>query len=250
MIYICSQTLLVSYLFLMTNIRKQKHQKMAKILKTVVFIGSGRDMQAFWGGDKRLGDRIIKYVIPFLEKRCGSVGDDKVEHDVTVFDPLVVFGDDGALKESGAELKHLHFFFKQGSAPTKMEEMRKSIMDADSFLVITPEYNHSVPPALASMIGHFGGSNYAYKPSGIITYSVGPWGGARTAVALRPLLSELGCLPVSKLCCFPSVTEIFNEDGTPKDPEHRILKQLPGLLDQLEWWTVACKAQRKKSGTP
>jgi len=39
------------------------------------------------------------------------------------------------------------------------------------------------------MLGHFGGSNYAYKPSGIITYSSGPWGGARAAIAIRPLLS-------------------------------------------------------------
>ena len=29
------------------------------------------------------------------------------------------------------------------------------------------------------MLDHFGGSNYSGKPSGIVTYSNGPWGGTR-----------------------------------------------------------------------
>ena len=47
---------------------------------------------------------------------------------------------------------------------------------------------------------------------------------------------ELGCLPVSKLCGIPTVADLFEVDGSPKDPEERMLKQLPALLDQLEWW--------------
>lgn len=222
----------------------------SKVLKTVVFLGSSRDMQAFWGGDKRLGDRVLKYVVNFLNERRVTVGDVKVKHEVTVFDPLEVFGEGGALHSSGAQLTTPHFYFKQGESPSEMSEMRNIIKEADAYLIVSPEYNHSVPPALSSMLGHFGGSNYAFKPSGIITYSVGPWGGARAAIALRPLLSELGCLPVSKLCGFPSVSDLFTEDGMPKDPEHRMLKQLPGLLDQLEWWALASVAQREKSGTP
>ena len=75
--------------------------------------------------------------------------------------------------------------------------------------------------------------------SAIVTYSPGPWGGMRAAMALQPLLHELGCLPVSKLCGFPTVADIFNEDGTPKDPENRMLKQLPAMLGQLEWAAIA-----------
>ena len=55
---------------------------------------------------------------------------------------------------------------------------------------------------------------------------------------------ELGCLPVSKLCGLPSVSELLESDGTPKDADHRMLKQLPDLLTQLEWMAVAMKNQR------
>ena len=35
-----------------------------------------------------------------------------------------------------------------------------SIKAADGYVVVTAEYNHSLPPALTSLMGHFGGSNY------------------------------------------------------------------------------------------
>jgi NAD(P)H-dependent FMN reductase len=95
------------------------------------------------------------------------------------------------------------------------------------------------------MMGHFGGSLYKFKPAGIITYSPSPYGGARAAVALRPFLSELGCLSASKLACFSMVGDIFNEDGTVKDEESRQLKQLPGMLDQVEWLATACLKQKE-----
>ena len=47
------------------------------------------------------------------------------------------------------------------------------------------------------MMNQVGCSKYANKVSGSICYSGFPSaaGGARCAVALRPFLSELGCLP-------------------------------------------------------
>jgi len=55
---------------------------------------------------------------------------------------------------------------------------------------------------------------------------------------------ELGCLPVSKLCGLGTVSDVLEVDGTPKDKETRMLKQLPELLTQLEWMAVAMKNQR------
>ena len=51
----------------------------------------------------------------------------KVLHDVTVFDPLEVFGEGGALAQSGCQLSEPHFFFKPGSAPAAMDAMRDAI---------------------------------------------------------------------------------------------------------------------------
>jgi len=198
-----------------------------------------------------LGDGILKWVKKEISKRSSSLGDiEEITHELTVFDPIEVFGKGGALESSGAEIRTPHFFFKPGEAPEGMEAMAKTIQEADCYLVVTPEYNHSLPPSISGMIGHFGGSSFAGKASGIITYSVSPLGGARAAVALRPFLSELGCLPVSKMACFSMFGDIFDQDGTVKDEDSRQLKQLDGLMGQLEWLAIACANQRDASGVP
>lgn len=98
-------------------------------------------------------------------------------------------------------------------------------------------------------MGHFGGSNFACKPSAIVTYSPSPFGGIRAAMALRPFLSELGCLPVSKLTGFPMAGDLFEANGTPKDPNNRMLGQLPPMIAQLEWMAIAMKRQRDLAGS-
>ena len=218
-------------------------------LKTVVFFGSARDVTPPWGGDSRLGDRVMSWVKSTLARRSESLGSDSVTHDVSVIDPLKVFGKDGALSGfTGGELRSPVFMMKFDDVPQAAKDLGDTIKNADCYLIVSPEYNHSIPPALASIMGHFGGSNYKCKPSGIVTYSPGPWGGQRAAMAIQLLCHELGCLPVSKLCGIPTVSDLFEADGTPKDPSHRMLKQLPELLTQLEWMAVAMANQRKKTG--
>lgn len=218
------------------------------VLKTVVFVGSARSAPAFWGGDSRLGDRALEWVKSTLAAREAPVGTgDAVTHDVTVFDPIEVFGEGGALASS-QQLGTPHFYFKGGEAPAAMEAMKETIKAADAYIIVTAEYNHSVPPALLSMLGHFGGSNFSAKPSGIVTYSVGPWGGARAAISIQPVLHELGCLPVSAMVHLPSLGGLIDEAGVPTDAEARPLGQLPKMLAQLEWMALAMKTQRDALG--
>jgi chromate reductase, NAD(P)H dehydrogenase (quinone) len=146
------------------------------------------------------------------------------------------------------ELKTPTFFLKE--LPPDVQRLKDIIVEADCYIIVSPEYNHTIPPALSSLMGHFGGSCYKAKPSGIVTYSAGPWGGMRAAMAIQIMNHELGCLPVSKLCGIPFVSDVLNEDGTPK-PENshsRMLHQLPEMLTQLEWMSVAMKRQRDLTG--
>ncbi|KAL9190017.1 hypothetical protein ACHAXT_007228 [Thalassiosira profunda] len=218
-------------------------------LRTVVFLGSARNISPPWGGDSRLGDRVLAWVKSALTSRSASLGDDTVTHKLKIVDPLDCFSPGGALHFSGGELRQPAFFTPADKLPEATKQLQEEIKNADCYLIVSPEYNHSVPPALASIMGHFGGSNYTCKPSGIVTYSPGPFAGMRAAMQIQVLCHELGCLPVSKLCGLPTVSDILEADGTPKDAEHRMLKQLPELMTQLEWMAVAMKNQREKSGT-
>jgi chromate reductase len=221
-----------------------------RTLKTIVFLGSDRDVTPVWGAfvGNRMGDRVLAWVKATLEGRNATCGAEQIRHEVTVYDPHEVFGPGGAFEASGAGIKTpIHFL---PSATEGMQKMMQTIAQADCYIVVSPEYNHSVPPALAGMLGHFPGSIFSFKPSAIVTYSIGPWGGMRAAMALRPFLSELGCLPVSKLTGIPTAQELFDETGKPIDAAHKMLAQLPDMLNQLEWMAVAMSNQRTSAGVP
>ena len=226
----------------------------AVTLKSVIFFGSAKDIVAPWGGPSRLGDRVLKYVVNTLTDHKGKVGDQEVSYDIKVYDPLEVFDPDkgGALAHSGAECRHPHFFYKPGGAPEPMNIMQQEIKDADCYFIVSPEYNHSIPPALSGMMDHFGGSNYAYKPSAIITYTPGPFCGMRCAMALRPFLSELGCNPISKLVGFGDAGNLFTDAGGANSdhPMARTLSQLPKQIEQLDWYALALKNMREKVPGP
>jgi len=216
-----------------------------RTLKTVVFYGSARDISPPWGGDTRLGNRVHKWVQQTLQQRKSQVGAETVTHDITILDPLEVFS--GTYPGITGELRAPTFFM--GKLTPEIAGLHEKIAAADCYLVISPEYNHVVPPALASLMGHFGGSLYKCKPSGIVTYSPSPFGGMRAAISIVTMLHELGCLPVSKLCGIPAAHEVLDAEGNPVNPENRLLNQLPELLDQLEWMAIAMKNQREVAGT-
>eukprot|EP00565_Helicotheca_tamesis_P005027 CAMPEP_0185723996 /NCGR_PEP_ID=MMETSP1171-20130828/631_1 /TAXON_ID=374046 /ORGANISM="Helicotheca tamensis, Strain CCMP826" /LENGTH=349 /DNA_ID=CAMNT_0028391767 /DNA_START=29 /DNA_END=1078 /DNA_ORIENTATION=+ len=219
-----------------------------RTLKTAIFYGSAKAVTPPWGGDTRIGDRVYNWVKNTLSVREAQLGIETIIHDVTIFDPLVIFGKDGALSSfSGAEMRSPTFMMRE--MPPKAQELATKIAEADCYVIVSPEYNHVVPPALASLMGHFGGSLYKCKPSGIVTYSIGPWGGMRAAMSISTMCHELGCLPVSAMCGIPTVADILQPDGTPVNTNNRMLKQLPNMLEQLEWMAVAMKKQRDAVGT-
>lgn len=140
-----------------------------------------------------------------------------------------------------------HFSHAQGKAPEAMQALAERIAHADGYVMVSPEYNHSMSPALADLLNHFGSSLYSYKPSAIATYSAGQWGGTRAAVNMRTFLSELGCLPVSAMIHVPRAQEVFDEAGGYLDGVDgaRWDGYLDRTLSQLLWWCEAARRQRE-----
>ena len=120
------------------------------------------------------------------------------------------------------------------------------IAAADGFVMVSPEYNHSMSPALADMLNHFGSGLFSFKPSAIVTYSAGQWGGARAAVNMRTFLSEIGCLPVSAMVHIPRAQEVLDADGRFADGVDRDRWEgyFGRTLSQLLWWAEAARRQR------
>ena len=52
------------------------------------------------------------------------------------------------------------------------------------FAIVSGEYNHGIPPGLKNLLDHFL-EEYFFRPSAIVCYSAGQFGGVRAAMQLR-----------------------------------------------------------------
>ncbi|NVF15716.1 NADPH-dependent FMN reductase [Vreelandella maris] len=186
----------------------------------LVFLGSTRNSTP--PSPARLGERVAKA----CERLLSSLPNTTAE----IIDPLTL--------SLEAPFKP-HFAYAQSDAPGDLAQLADKIAHADGYVMVSPEYNHSISPALSHLLNHFGASLFAFKPSAIVTYSMGQWGGVRAAVAMRAFLSELGCLPVSAMIHVPKAQEALNEDGQFGQEQERWESYFGRTLGQLMWWAEA-----------
>lgn len=192
-------------------------------MKFLIFLGTVRDSTP--PKPARLGLRVSSACVECLTIR-------HAEHEFELIDAL-----DYPLEP----VFKPHFSYPKSKAPLALSELANKIELADGFIMISPEYNHSMSPALANLLNHFGSSLFSYKPSVIVTYSAGQWGGMRAAVGMRTFLSELGCLSVSAMIHVPKAQEVFEADGTMLAGENQTLwfDYFGRAFNQLIWWAQA-----------
>ncbi|ABI58054.1 NADPH-dependent FMN reductase [Alkalilimnicola ehrlichii MLHE-1] len=200
-------------------------------MKTLIFVGTSR--QSTPPRPPRLGLRVARACLAYFNEWLP-------DHQVELVDPLDL--------TFGAVFKP-HFAYASQQAPDQLRALAEQIEAADSYVMVSPEYNHSMSPVLAHLLNHFGSSLFSYKPSAIVTYSAGQWGGARAAVAMRTFLSELGCLPVSAMIHIPKAQTVLAEDGSFLEgaDDEEWTGYMGRTLQQLNWWAAAARAHRQQA---
>lgn len=190
-------------------------------LNVLVFYGSVRS--------DRQGIKAAKFVLNKLKERG---------HDGALIDPL---------EYRLPLLDKMYKEYEKGKAPEPLETLAEMIRNADAFVVVSGEYNHSIPPALTNLMDHFL-EEYFFRPSGIVCYSAGAFGGVRAAIQLRAFLAEIGTVSIPTLFPIPKVQDAFNDDGEPVDPDfHKYVKQ---FLDELEWYAISLKEAKQHRALP
>ncbi|GEA58858.1 NADPH-dependent FMN reductase [Vibrio comitans] len=197
-------------------------------MNILIFLGSSRTSGP--PRPKRLGERVCLACSHLLNNAFPS-------NTVEIIDPLDY--------DTGGVFKP-EFAYSRKLVPEDLENLAAKIKNADAYVMVSPEYNHSMSPALAHLLNHFGSSLFSFKPSAIVTYSAGQWGGARAAISMRTFLSELGCLPVSAMVHLPCAQEVFDETGHTLNPDDQTQwdEYLYRTLAQLVWWAQASQQQR------
>lgn len=184
-------------------------------LNTAVIYGSARRA--------RQGIKAARFIARKLGER---------RHDVTLVDTA----------EYGLPLLDLMYKeYEAGTAPGAMRAVGEILAAADGFVIVTGEYNHSVPPALKNLLDHYQ-SEYLYKPSAIVTYSAGPFGGVRALVNMRGIMAELGSPAIPSAFPVSRIAQAFDDDGNALDVayDERVVK----FLDEYEWYARALKNER------
>ncbi len=133
------------------------------------------------------------------------------------------------------------------SDPTYSEPIvrawNKKIKESDAYLVITPEYNHSVPGGLKNAIDSvwlsFGFRN---KPVAAVGYSNGIGGGIRAIEHLAHVFVETESVPLRNTVVLPFVNNVFDGSGEPVSPATDVSLQI--MLDDLAWWSTALDKAR------
>jgi NAD(P)H-dependent FMN reductase len=119
----------------------------------------------------------------------------------------------------------------------------KKVKQADAYVVITAEYNHSVPGALKNAIDtvwlSFGFRN---KPVAFVGYSSSVGAGIRAIEHLAQVFIETEAVPLRNAVVIPFVRTAFGADGQPINPETDIRLQV--MLDDLAWWSSALEKAR------
>ncbi len=135
----------------------------------------------------------------------------------------------------------------EANPPAQVVELKKQIRAADAVLIVTPEYNYSVPGVLKNAIDWgsrpYGDSAWFGKPVAVMGASMGTLGTARAQYHLRQSFVFLNMFPVNQPeVMIANAAERFDADGNlTHEPTREMIRK---LLASLVAWTLRLRNGR------
>lgn len=131
--------------------------------------------------------------------------------------------------------------------PPPARQFKAKIKAADAILIVTPEYNYSVPGVLKNAIDWasrpYGDSAWNGKPVAVMGASIGMLGTGRAQYHLRQMFVFLNMYPLNQPeVMIANAAEKFDEQGNLKDP--KTSEKIRELLEALVDWTLTLRKAR------
>jgi len=131
--------------------------------------------------------------------------------------------------------------------PPHAREFKVRVKAADAILIVTPEYNYSIPGLLKNAIDWasrpYGDSAWNAKPVAIMGASVGMLGTARAQYHLRQTFVFLNMFPLNQPeVMIANAAEKFDGHGNLTDAKTE--QKIKELVDALVEWTTQLKKAR------
>ncbi|WP_338782713.1 NAD(P)H-dependent oxidoreductase [Streptomyces sp. DG1A-41] len=126
----------------------------------------------------------------------------------------------------------------------RLARVSPRLAEADAFVLVTPEYNHSFPASLKNAID-WHNEEWHGKPVGFVSYG-GLSGGLRAVEQLRVVMAELNAMTIRNTVSLHDAWGRFDADGNCTDPAADTAAK--ALLDQLAWWGHALRDAKSVRG--
>lgn len=136
--------------------------------------------------------------------------------------------------------------FAQG-LPPPVAALRERIRRADGVLIVTPEYNFSVPGGLKNVLDWLSRGEdqpWAMKPVAIASASMGPLGGARMQYDLRKVLLYLNAMVLAKPEVFIGMAQTKFDAATGQCTDATTRKFMTDLLAAFDGWIRCVRRMR------
>ncbi|MBX2833048.1 MAG: NAD(P)H-dependent oxidoreductase [Rhodospirillales bacterium] len=122
-----------------------------------------------------------------------------------------------------------------------VQELHAALADADAFIIVTPEYNHSFTGELKLLIDA-AKAQWKRKPLAFVSYG-GMSGGLRAVEQLRLVFAELHVVTMRDVVSFANAWDRFDDTGNPID-EKSTNAALHHMTTDLKWWADALREAR------
>ena len=137
--------------------------------------------------------------------------------------------------------------YKEMTNPSeRLIDLHEKIKSAEGYMPVTPEYNHSTSAPMKNTLDYFL-EEYYFKPSAIVSYSPGGFGGINAAQQMRLIFAELGAPSIPSSFPISRVHEVFDENAKLIDERYEM--RVKRFLDEFEWFMEALKNQRETKGS-
>ena len=138
-----------------------------------------------------------------------------------------------SLKPEVVTLNDISFFNQdlEANPPADWLAFREKLQKSNGVLIVTPEYNRSIPGVLKNAIDvgsrPYGKSSFLGKPIGIVSNSPGPLGGVNAAKQLQNIMPGIsGPIMGQPEAYLNAVGDAFDDRGQcSKEPLLKVLQQ-------------------------
>jgi NAD(P)H-dependent FMN reductase len=118
----------------------------------------------------------------------------------------------------------------------------QTVATLEAFVLVTPEYNFSSPPALVNALDHLY-KEWNYKPAGFVSYG-GISGGTRGVEMTKQILYALKMVPINEAVAIPFVAKQMDPESGRFLATETNEKAATTMLNELARWAETLRSMR------